>query len=45
MDGLAIYLSKLALHLHDLRIYGAGAIQPDPGLHMAPHFHGFHEIS
>ncbi|MCE0497297.1 MAG: AraC family transcriptional regulator [Methylacidiphilales bacterium] len=28
----------------DLRIYGAGAVQPDPGWHIAPHFHSFHEI-
>ncbi len=40
----AINLSKIALKFLDPQIYGAGVLQPDPGWHMAPHFHSFHEI-
>jgi AraC-like DNA-binding protein len=44
MDALAIYLSKIALKFPDPQIYGAGAVLPDPGWRMAPHYHSFHEI-
>jgi len=44
MDALAINLSKIALKFRDPQIYGAGAIHPDPGWRIAPHFHSFHEI-
>jgi len=44
MDALATNLSEIALIFHDPHIYGAGTVHPDPGWHMAPHFHSFHEI-
>lgn len=44
MDVIAINLSKIALKFSDPQIYGAGAIRPEPGWHMKPHFHSFHEI-
>jgi AraC-like DNA-binding protein len=44
MAALAINLSEIALKLFDFKIYGSGAIQADPGWHLAPHSHSFHEI-
>jgi AraC-like DNA-binding protein len=44
MAALAINLSKSALKFTHPRIYGAGTVEPDPGWHMAPHSHTFHEI-
>jgi AraC-like DNA-binding protein len=44
MARLATDLSKIALKFPGLQIYGTGAIQPDPGWHMRPHFHSFHEL-
>jgi AraC-like DNA-binding protein len=37
-------LSKIALKISEPRIYGAGAVAPNPRWHMPAHFHSFHEI-
>lgn len=44
MDALAAYLSKIALKLANPKVYGAGAVLPDPHWRMAPHCHPFHEL-
>lgn len=44
MDRLATYLSKIALKFPDSKFYGAGALQPDPQWHLAPHSHSVHEL-
>jgi AraC-like DNA-binding protein len=44
MERIATNLSKIALKFHEPRIYGVGAVVPNPRWHLAPHFHHFHEI-
>jgi AraC-like DNA-binding protein len=44
MEGVAINLSKIALKFPEPKIYGAGAVAPNPRWHMPAHFHSFHEI-
>jgi hypothetical protein len=44
MAAFARHLSNIALRVPEYKIYGAGAVDPDPRWHLAPHSHSFHEV-